>query len=92
VPAEDDITTENHETFYQGGKLVLELAKYPENGHAWQARAEGSGIMYPLASLAITADYRTALRAYMELTQFWPNCWFISDHGNAHLMDLTDKG
>jgi hypothetical protein len=27
-----------------------------------------------------------AIDAVMDLEKFWPNVWFISDHGNAHLM------
>lgn len=27
-----------------------------------------------------------ALRAEMERQKFFPNVWFISDHGNSHLM------
>jgi hypothetical protein len=26
------------------------------------------------------------LEAYMDAQEFWPNVWFVSDHGNAHLM------
>ncbi len=33
-------------------------------------------------------DHVAALRAHMEQEQFWPNVWFVSDHGNAHLIDL----
>lgn len=29
-----------------------------------------------------------AVKAHMDQEQFWPNAWFISDHGNAHLIDL----
>ena len=28
-----------------------------------------------------------AIDAHMERERFWPNVWFISDHGNAHVMD-----
>jgi hypothetical protein len=27
-----------------------------------------------------------AIAVEMERHGFWPNVWFISDHGNAHLM------
>jgi hypothetical protein len=36
------------------------------------------------------ADYVTALQLYMESENFWPNCWFISDHGNAHLLEIGE--
>lgn len=29
--------------------------------------------------------------AYMARDQFWPNVWFISDHGNAHIMSRPKK-
>lgn len=34
------------------------------------------------------AANRAELRAWMEREKYFPNVWFISDHGNAHL--LTD--
>ncbi len=47
---------------------------------------------YQNGKLAFTVradgDHVAALRAHMEQEQFWPNAWFISDHGNAHLIDL----
>jgi hypothetical protein len=33
-------------------------------------------------------DHVAALNAWMERKQFWPDAWFISDHGNAHRIDL----
>ena len=33
------------------------------------------------------AEMWDAIQAYMDRSQFWPNVWFISDHGNAHLMN-----
>lgn len=40
-------------------------------------------------SLSDDADHKSELRAFMEREQFWPGCWFISDHGNAHPIDLS---
>jgi hypothetical protein len=34
------------------------------------------------------ADYKAELTAYMEREQFWPSCWFVSDHGNTHLIEF----
>lgn len=31
-----------------------------------------------------TAD----VRAYMDRVSYWPDVWFVSDHGNAHLVTL----
>lgn len=80
-PQEDDITTQDHKTFYQSGKLVLSAG--PAN--RWDIRHPSRAYLGEFA----TCD--AALRAYMELSQFWPNVWFISDHGNAHLMTLTEE-
>lgn len=30
------------------------------------------------------------LTEHMEAQKFFPNVWFISDHGNPHLIDMTD--
>lgn len=57
-PDEDDVVTEDHENWFQSGKLYF------------------------------TGDEK-GLAAKMEQDQFWPNVWFISDHGNAHLITLT---
>lgn len=29
-----------------------------------------------------------AVAAHMGSKKFWPNVWFISDHGNAHLLTM----
>ncbi len=36
------------------------------------------------------ATDRAGLRAWMEAHSYSPNVWFISDHGNAHLLSHTD--
>jgi hypothetical protein len=36
-------------------------------------------------------DYKSLLKAKMEKDGFFPNVWFISDHGNAHLMSLEEE-
>lgn len=33
-------------------------------------------------------EWQAAVKAWMEKEQYWPNVWFISDHGNAHLLSL----
>lgn len=82
-PEDGDITTQDHENFYQSGKLVL----WVESGDRWFGRLSPIVISEPLGTFA---DCNAALRAYMERVQFWPNAWFISDHGNAHLIDLSE--
>jgi hypothetical protein len=80
-PQEDDITTTDHLEFYASGKLVLNASRNTEG--KWYARnSDGS-------PFDIRADsYEDALRQYMNHVAYWPNVWFISDHGNAHLITL----
>lgn len=42
----------------------------------------------PVLVVAEGEDYKTALKEYMANENFYPAAWFISDHGNAHLIDL----
>lgn len=35
------------------------------------------------------AENVTELKAWMQENNYWPDVWFVSDHGNAHL--ITDK-
>ncbi len=32
--------------------------------------------------------FESDVAAYMERSKYWPNVWFISDHGNAHLLTI----
>lgn len=92
-PQEDDITTTNHEKFYQNGRLVLEQSRTmtvapgttSEQLDTWFYYDNGRRLLGTFGD-----NHVAALRAYMERTQWFPNVWFISDHGNAHLMDLTE--
>lgn len=93
-PEDGDITTSDHETFYQNGKRVLWLTAHGvsddhdralEPGDRWVLRLDKGRQITVIAS-----SCEQAVRQYMERTQFWPNVWFISDHGNAHLMDLSE--
>lgn len=42
---------------------------------------------YQSGKLYFTGD-EAGLRAKMEQDKFWPNVWFISDHGNSHLITV----
>jgi hypothetical protein len=35
-------------------------------------------------------DWRPYVRDYTEKEPFFPNVWFISDHGNSHLLNWED--
>lgn len=92
-PEESDITTSDHKHFYQDGKLWLtvteestetvqctECNKIDQDDQDWCDEHTGKrGI-----------SMSDQVKAKMESDQFWPNVWFISDHGNAHLMSLDD--
>lgn len=43
-----------------------------------------------ILNLGGDVDHIAALREHMDGSQFWPNVWFISDHGNAHLIDMSE--
>lgn len=34
------------------------------------------------------ADAKNAAREWMKENQFWPNVWFVSDHGNASIITI----
>jgi hypothetical protein len=36
-------------------------------------------------------DMDIALREHMSGANFWPNVWAISDHGNAHLLSISQE-
>jgi hypothetical protein len=85
-PQEDDLTTEDHAKFYQNGRRVLQCV---DEGPIWTYRPSSASPWIKLGSFG--DDHVAAIRAYMDRVQFWPNAWFISDHGNAHLMDLNPE-
>lgn len=39
-------------------------------------------------TIGIDDDRDAELLAFMDKEKFWPNCWSISDHGNAHLISF----
>ena len=45
----------------------------------------------PVVQVPENEDWRIHVKVYMDRTMYWPNVWFISDHGNAHLLSLEDK-
>jgi hypothetical protein len=80
-PDEDAITTADHARFYQYGKLIL----WVQDGDS-TVPADWSTNRGYLGTFTSCED---ALRAYMEREQFWPDVYFVSDHGNAHRIDLS---
>ena len=81
-PTEDDLVTSDHRVFYyHGQRKAFELRE----------QTDGRFIVDASPRRYVKGQYATverAIRAFMEAEQYWPACWFISDHGNAHRMDL----
>lgn len=50
-----------------------------EDHHKW----------YQYGKLYVTGD-EDDVRAKMDEERFWPNLWWISDHGNAHLITAAE--
>jgi hypothetical protein len=76
-PEEGDLTTQDHVRFFQDGRIVLTLQVYDRSDGTYRDAESGE--------LSDEAMWRQ-IEAYMKETNFWPNVWFISDHGNAHLL------
>jgi hypothetical protein len=36
-------------------------------------------------------DWQDAVRQHMEADRFWPDVWWISDHGNPHLLNISQE-
>lgn len=49
---------------------------------------------YQYGKLAVTVpegqSWQSAIEAHEKAENYWPDVWFISDHGNAHLLSLRD--
>lgn len=43
----------------------------------------------PVLLVSDVNRFNSAVRAFMKKDKFFPNVWFISDHGNAHLIDIS---
>lgn len=91
-PQDGDITTEDHRTFYQDGRAILRVVDAP-TGEYWEDRrlVDSRCGVYTWMPLGRFATVEQAVQAYMARSNYWPNVWSISDHGNVRRMDLTDK-
>lgn len=78
-PQEGDITTSDHANFYHDGKLRFQVLDDDGGYRLWIGSDRRPGKFDTIES---------AVKAYMDIEQFWPDCWYISDHGNAHKMDI----
>jgi hypothetical protein len=87
-PTEDDLTTHDHERYYLNGRLVLEREhkrSNPDPSDRWFIHNHNHTRVEVLGQFATCEK---AIAAYCEKTNYYPSVWFISDHGNAHLMRI----
>ena len=63
----------------------------PEEG---DYTTEDHGHFYQFGKLTVVVsedeEWPHTLKTHMDHERFWPNVWFVSDHGNAHLIDMFD--
>ena len=70
-PAEGDLVTYDHVNFFEAGSYSYFDVRLNHNLKLTVAEDE---------------DMWEALDRYMDSARFWPNVWFISDHGNVQLL------
>jgi hypothetical protein len=87
-PSEGDLTTEDHVHFYQHGRLALTLQVRQPPSHVGERGTRSRDARE--GELSEAAMWRQ-LEAHMKREGFAPNVWFISDHGNAHLMSRPKR-
>lgn len=76
----------------------------PEEGSEPQEPQEGDITMHDergktvvsmsgkvLGTFGTEKKARFFIKQYMDKEKYWPNVWSISDHGNAHLTDVSDE-
>jgi hypothetical protein len=85
-PEESDLMTEDYRKWYQDGLLVLEQ----DNDTRWTYRRNRTSAWLFLGNVG--ENHETAVREYCNRTQFWPNVWRLSDHGNWHLLTIHNTG
>ena len=77
-PETGDWATEDHVHFFSYGKPILTLLVQERPGSPYKREAKGG-------ELSDAAMWRQ-IDAKMKADGFFPNVWWISDHGNAHLL------
>ncbi len=103
-PQEGDYTTEDHLNFYQYGKLVVEVPNEKQARNAWINEQEKAGkedsryadddldpeYVYNVEDFRYNDDWKPHVKAHMEKEQFFPNIFWISDHGNVNLLSIEE--
>lgn len=92
IGLEDDEEEPNNEVWYYVSVMVRgdEDDQEPQEGdytttdhEHWHEHGTGK-----LLLLTTGDDYREQINAHMEREGFYPNAWFLSDHGNFHRITL----
>ena len=79
-PSECDLVTTDHVHFYEHG-----IAN--EYGDTSALPTMSKGAVFTVDEDA-EESMTSQLKHFMDKNRFWPNVWFLSDHGNYHLMCL----
>ncbi len=58
---------------------------------AWQGLEKISLRPEPGTKATPADDWAVQLKAEMDRQKFWPDVWWLSDHGNAHRIDLEKE-
>jgi hypothetical protein len=74
-PCDGDLVTYDYEFFYELGSTSIFEIKLKRG---YKVRVSDS------------TDWRDEVREYMDSQNFWPNVYFVSDHGNVTLLSLED--
>jgi hypothetical protein len=74
-PCDGDLVTEDHVRFFTIG-----------GRYRWPLK-----LQCPDVTVAEDEDWQDVVGAYLAKQQFWPNVWFVSDHGNWHVLSLRDE-
>ncbi len=82
---EDSITTPDHESFYQYGKEVFRIEENGTNPIMFDLRVNGE-----LHQDRVFPSINAAIAKALDIMQFWPSVFFVSDHGNAHLINYSE--
>lgn len=75
-PEEGDLFTHDHTCFFECGSTSCFQVKL----------GLGAKVIVPHGE-----DWQQHVRAYMKRVNFWPNVWFVSDHGNTCLLSLENE-
>lgn len=68
----------------QEGDLVTE-----DHQHFYEVGGTRNRPAITIPEEADRAEMEEALALFFDTQKFWPNVWWISDHGNAHRLEVA---